>query len=187
MLWVADNSSPDAEDGFHVHKWLARHGYEFSIIQDWPACLNDERAVLIVSGGPRYHTQTPELVDYVRQAIDKDIPMLGICLGFFCMAKVLGAELYMAHDPMSDVPRTMKIYHTGQYPGPNPFMAMVAHRERVLTEKFPPYLETTAVGENVEIVGFRHRARPFHAVAFHPEHEKTEGGTELIKQFLLPV
>jgi len=57
---------------------------------------------LIILGGPMDVHQTEQYpfllqeVELIKQAIDADIPVLGICLGAQLIAKALGAEVYPA-------------------------------------------------------------------------------------------
>ena len=66
-----------------------------------PSRLEPEQlAGLIVLGGPMNVDQTdlypflrPE-VDWIRQALDAQVPLMGICLGAQLLAKALGAKVY---------------------------------------------------------------------------------------------
>jgi GMP synthase (glutamine-hydrolysing) len=59
-----------------------------------------EYAGLVVLGGPmnvnevKKHPFLAVEIDWIRQALDKCIPLLGICLGSQLLAKALGAKVY---------------------------------------------------------------------------------------------
>jgi anthranilate synthase component 2 len=54
----------------------------------------------------------------------------------------------------------------------------------VARETLPADLEVTAWAEDGEIMGFQHRTRPVHGVQFHPESIATEGGHDMLANFL---
>lgn len=65
-----------------------------------PTFSPDHLAGLIVMGGPMNVDQTDEYpflaeeLVWIRQAIDADLPVLGVCLGSQLLAKALGSSVY---------------------------------------------------------------------------------------------
>jgi len=51
-------------------------------------------------------------------------------------------------------------------------------------DTLPACLEVTAWVDNREIMGIRHRELPLWGVQFHPESILTEGGMDVLKNFL---
>ena len=83
--------------------------------------------------------------------------------------------------------KTSPIHHDGKelFAGlPNPFNATRYHSLVVERSSLPDCLEVTAWVENDEIMGMRHRNLPVWGVQFHPESILTEGGMELLGNFL---
>jgi anthranilate synthase component 2 len=83
--------------------------------------------------------------------------------------------------------KTSAIHHEGKgiFKGmPNPFTATRYHSLSVDKASLPAELEVTAWTEDGEIMGFQHRTRPVHGVQFHPESIATEGGHQLLANFL---
>ena len=64
------------------------------------------------------------------------------------------------------------------------FVATRYHSLAVRRETLPDVLEVTAWTEDGEIMGLRHKTRPIHGVQFHPESIATEGGHDLLGNFL---
>ena len=83
---------------------LARTGLDFRYVDLFDAMPErpavEEAAGLIVLGGPMNVDQIDEYpylgpeVDWIRQAVDAGLPVLGICLGSQLIAKALGALVY---------------------------------------------------------------------------------------------
>ncbi len=67
---------------------------------------------------------------------------------------------------------------------PNPFVATRYHSLAVLRDTVPEALDVTAVAEDGEIMGLRHRRLPVEGVQFHPESILTVEGKQLLKNFL---
>jgi anthranilate synthase component 2 len=71
---------------------------------------------------------------------------------------------------------------------PNPFTATRYHSLIVPEATLGPDLIVTAWTEFPrhprEVMGLRHKKYPIHGVQFHPESFLTDGGTELLKNFL---
>jgi anthranilate synthase component 2 len=64
------------------------------------------------------------------------------------------------------------------------FIATRYHSLSVDRDSLPAELEVTAWADDDEIMGLRHRSRPVFGVQFHPESIATEGGHDLLGNFL---
>jgi len=83
--------------------------------------------------------------------------------------------------------KTSAIQHdgTGVFAGlANPFTATRYHSLAVKRETLPDVLAVNAWTDDGEIMGFAHKTRPVHGVQFHPESIATEGGHQLLANFL---
>ena len=83
--------------------------------------------------------------------------------------------------------KTSAIHHDGKgvFAGlKNPFTATRYHSLAVERSTLPAALEVTAWTDDGEIMGLQHKTRPVHGVQFHPESIATEGGHDLLANFL---
>ena len=83
--------------------------------------------------------------------------------------------------------KTSPIRHAqgGVFAGlPDGFTATRYHSLAVDRATLPAELEVTAWTEDGEIMGLSHRTRPIHGVQFHPESILTEGGHQMLANFL---
>jgi len=79
------------------------------------------------------------------------------------------------------------IHHNGQgvmSDLPNPFSAIRYHSLAVYREGLPDCLEVTAWADDGTIMGLRHRHYPVQGVQFHPESFMTQGGKDILRNFL---
>jgi anthranilate synthase component 2 len=114
-----------------------------------------------------------------------DLPILGVCLGHQSIGQAFGGEVVCAKSIMHG--KTSQIHHNGKgvFKGlPNPFTATRYHSLAVKRENLPDELEVTAWTDDGEIMGFQHKTRPVYGVQFHPESIATEGGHQLLANFL---
>ena len=105
------------------------------------------------------------------------------------MAEVFNSPVVRAERLMHGKVSLIQHTGTGVFAGlPNPFTATRYHSLHVPEATLSPELEVTAwvdfPGHAREIMGLRHRKHPIHGVQFHPESFLTEGGIELLKNFL---
>lgn len=150
------------------------------------AALNPR--AIVVSPGPCTPHEAGISMALIRE-LGPRIPTLGVCLGHQSMAEVFGSPVVRAERLMHG--KISPIHHdgTGVFAGlPNPFPATRYHSLIVPVDQVSSELEVTAwaefPGHPREVMGLRHRTFPIHGVQFHPESFLTEGGTDLLRNFL---
>ncbi|BFM20969.1 anthranilate synthase component II [Gilvimarinus japonicus] len=137
--------------------------------------------------------------DVIRE-LGKTIPLLGVCLGMQGITHVFGGKVVKAGLPVHG--KTSPIFHDnkGVFLGaPQGLEIMRYHSLVADPASLPECLELTAVvaplgitsladavqaGIPLEIMGARHKDYPIEGIQFHPESFATEGGKELLRQFL---
>lgn len=143
---------------------------------------------IIISPGPG----DPSDVSYfgicadVLLKLGKKIPILGVCLGMQGMAYYFGGRVILAHHPMHG--KTSQIEHDGQgiFTNLPQNLEVMRYHSLVADEKtLPKCLKITAKSKDTkEIMGLRHTTYPIEGIQFHPESFATEGGKEILKNFL---
>jgi len=141
---------------------------------------------IILSPGPCTPAEAGVTVPIVRRW-GKEIPILGVCLGHQAIGAAYGGKVIRASRVMHG--KTSRITHSGNdlFAGlPNPLEVMRYHSLIVERSSVPPELEVTAVAvdDETEIHALRHRTDPVWGVQFHPESVLTQGGRELLGNFL---
>jgi anthranilate synthase component II len=118
-------------------------------------------------------------------AAPADLPILGVCLGHQAIGQVFGGQVVRAKTLMHG--KTSAIRHDGKglFAGmPEGFIATRYHSLSVDRASLPANLEVTAWADDGEIMGLQHKSRPVFGVQFHPESIATEGGHDLLGNFL---
>lgn len=139
---------------------------------------------LVISPGPCSPEEAGISVAAIKYFAGK-IPILGVCLGHQSIGAAFGGNVVRSVSLMHG--KTSPIHHNGKelFAGlSNPFLATRYHSLIIDRPTLPDCLEVTAWVENREIMGLRHKELPIWGVQFHPESILTEGGMELLGNFL---
>jgi para-aminobenzoate synthetase component 2 len=145
----------------------------------------DLRGILI-SPGPGDPASAGVSVATVEVAREREIPLLGVCLGMQSMAVAFGASIVRAptlvHGEASEVTHDGAGLLEGMPPS---FMAARYHSLAVDVSTLPEELRVTAMSEVDRVVmGIRHTSLPLEGVQFHPESVLTPDGPHLLANFL---
>ena len=148
--------------------------------------LKPER--ILLSPGPCTPAEAGILVPLIRYMAGKT-PIFGVCLGHQAIGEAFGGQVVRARNLMHG--KTSPVEHSGQgvFKGlPSPVTCTRYHSLVVAEDSFPADLEITARTHEADgtsvIMGLRHRTLPIEGVQFHPESVLTEGGRQMIKNFL---
>jgi para-aminobenzoate synthetase component II len=141
---------------------------------------------IVISPGPGDPDDAGVSVETVRVAVEREIPLLGVCLGMQSMAAAFGATIVRAptlvHGEATEVTHDGAGLLEGMPPA---FMAARYHSLAVDPATLPPELRVTAMSEVDRVVmGIRHVALPLEGVQFHPESVLTPDGPHLLANFL---
>lgn len=139
---------------------------------------------IVLSPGPCTPSEAGCSLELVRQAAGQ-VPMLGVCLGHQTIGQALGARVVGAPSPMHG--RDSQIVHSGSglFAGlPSPLRVGRYHSLVVDEPSLPLELAVTARTPDGVIMGLAHRDLPIFGVQFHPESILTDGGYEILANFL---
>jgi len=139
---------------------------------------------VLISPGPCSPTEAGVSLDIIAAFAGK-APLLGVCLGHQSIGHFYGGNVVRAGRLMHG--KTSPILHknTDVFRGlPQGFAATRYHSLLVERATFPAVLEITAETAEGEVMGLRHRTLPIWGVQFHPESIATEGGMQILRNFL---
>jgi anthranilate synthase component 2 len=185
MILVIDNYDSFTYNLVH---YLNELGAETMVVRNDAISVQDALALkpeaVLLSPGPCTPDQAGICLPLLRAA-PEGLAIFGVCLGHQAMGQAYGGDVIRAKALMHG--KTSEIHHGGKgiFAGlPNPFIATRYHSLAVDKATLPDDLEITAWTDDGEIMGLQHRSRPIHGVQFHPESIATEGGHQLLANFL---
>jgi anthranilate synthase/aminodeoxychorismate synthase-like glutamine amidotransferase len=194
MVFVLDNYDSFT---YNLVQYLGELGAEVvvrrndEVTPEQVEAMKPER--ILLSPGPCTPQQAGVLVPLIRhmaQGAARPVPMLGVCLGHQAIGEAFGGQVVRAKTLMHG--KTSAVEHDGKgiFSGlPTPLTCTRYHSLIVAEESLPAELEVTARttesdGRGSVIMGLRHRTLPIEGVQFHPESVLTEGGHQMIRNFL---
>jgi anthranilate synthase component 2/para-aminobenzoate synthetase component 2 len=184
MILLIDNYDSFTYNVAHA---LGKMGYRPHVVRNdaaSPAELEGlDPSAILISPGPGRPEDAGISCDVVERFAGR-VPMLGVCLGHQCMARVLGAQVVVArrqvHGKTSDVFHDGRtIYHNLR----NPFNAARYHSLIVPEESVKAPLEVSAYTLEGEVMGLRSTELMMEGVQFHPESIATPQGAMVFRNF----
>lgn len=170
-------------------------------VEDVKAAQPDRIIISPGPGSPDDEAYFGVCAEVIKQ-LGPTIPLLGVCLGMQGIVHVYGGDVVKAKVPMHG--KISPIDHCGEglFKGiPNGLEVMRYHSLVAAQHSLPDCLAITAVVgslaacennnsetfnlDTYEIMGVQHRQHPIYGIQFHPESFATEGGKELIRNFLI--
>lgn len=144
---------------------------------------------IIVSPGPG----TPEDPAYfgecltIIQECGQHIPLLGVCLGMQGIVHAFGGRIVHAPLPMHGKVSPISHDQDGVFKHIPQHIEIMRYHSLVADNALPPCLSVSAHVKDDDsiIMGVRHNEYPIEGIQFHPESFATEGGKEILRNFLL--
>jgi para-aminobenzoate synthetase component II len=157
---------------------------EADAIDDADAAVRSADAV-VISPGPGDPEHAGASIAVVRAAVERDVPLLGVCLGHQAIAAAFGARVAVAPELVHGMTSDVDHDGTGLYAGmPQPFAATRYHSLAVERATLPEELDVTARTASGVVMGLRHRSARVEGVQFHPESILTDSGHRLLGNWL---
>ncbi|MFC7847284.1 aminodeoxychorismate/anthranilate synthase component II [Arthrobacter sp. NPDC057388] len=147
--------------------------------------MAETRDGVLISPGPGSPSEAGVCIELIRWCGEQTKPMFGVCLGHQALAEAYGGTVTHAPELMHG--KTSLVQHGGAsvFAGlPSPVTATRYHSLAAVRETIPEILEVTAETASGVIMGLQHRTAPLCGVQFHPESVLTEGGYQMLGNWL---
>ena len=193
MVFVLDNFDSFT---YNLVQYLGELGAKIEVRRNDELTVEEVEALkperILLSPGPCTPGEAGILVPLIRHMAGR-APILGVCLGHQAIGQAFGGDVVRARHLMHG--KTSPIDHDGKgvFTGlPTPLTCTRYHSLIVSEDTLPEELLITArtAEQNGNgaagsvIMGLRHRTLPIEGVQFHPESVLTEGGRQMIRNFL---
>ena len=140
---------------------------------------------VLLSPGPGTPEDAGACIEIVNAAIEKQKPLLGVCLGHQAIGAALGGKVSRAPELLHGKTSQVQHKNEGVFKDlKSPFRATRYHSLAIETPSVPEELLITATTETGVIMGVKHKSAPIEGVQFHPESVLTEGGHRLLANWL---
>jgi para-aminobenzoate synthetase component 2 len=140
---------------------------------------------VLLSPGPGTPEDAGACIEIVNAAIEKQKPLLGVCLGHQAIGAALGGTISRAPELLHGKTSQVQHKNEGVFKDlKSPFRATRYHSLAIETPSVPEDLLVTATTESGVIMGVKHKSAPIEGVQFHPESVLTEGGHRLLANWL---
>jgi carbamoyl-phosphate synthase small subunit len=152
----------------NILRWLVEVGCHVTVV---PATTPAAEALalnpdgIFLSNGPGDPAAVTYAIDAVRQLVESERPLFGICLGHQILALALGGKTHKLKFGHRGGNQPVRDEVTGQ-------IAITAHNHgfAVSPGSLPDEVEVTHVNLNDDCIeGLRHTSRPVFSVQYHPE------------------
>ncbi|SER91818.1 para-aminobenzoate synthetase component 2 [Propionibacterium cyclohexanicum] len=139
---------------------------------------------VLLSPGPGTPEDSGACIELARTA-GPQLPVFGVCLGLQAIGVAFGAVVGPA--PQIRHGKLSEVTHDGRgvfAALPNPLVATRYHSLVLEPDTVPEVLEVSARTAEGVIMAVRHRSLPVEAVQFHPESVMTQGGYQMLANWL---
>jgi len=140
---------------------------------------------VLLSPGPGTPEDAGACIEIVNAALEKQKPLLGVCLGHQAIGAAFGGKVSRAPELLHGKTSQVQHKNEGVFKDlKSPIRATRYHSLAIETPSVPEELVVTATTESGVIMGVKHKSAPIEGVQFHPESVLTEGGHRLLANWL---
>src|SRR5215472_12653024 len=189
MVFVLDNYDSFT---YNLVQYLGELGVKIEVRRNDEVTPEEVEAMkperILLSPGPCTPADAGILIPLIRQMAGK-APILGVCLGHQAIGEAFGGDVVRAKNLMHGKVSPVEHDGKGVFSGlPTPLTCTRYHSLIVDEKTLPAELEVSARTSEQDgtsvIMGLRHKSLPIEGVQFHPESVLTEGGRQMIRNFL---
>ncbi len=143
---------------------------------------------IVIGPGPNSPSDAGMLMDILPLLIERNKPVLGVCLGHQALGELFGWKLDIAAAPVHGKSSLMRHVCNGLFEGLDNPMQIGRYHSLVVSPKNgnenSSELEILGEDEIGQIMAFKHHTLPVWGVQFHPESVLTPQGQQLLNNWI---
>jgi para-aminobenzoate synthetase component 2 len=172
---------------FNLVQYLQQLGADCTVVRNDQLTISDADKYdgVLISPGPGTPEAAGISVELVKYCAQKQIPLLGVCLGHQVIGVAYGATVSRAPELLHG--KTSVVNHNNKsvlVNIPTPFTATRYHSLAIEKQTLPDEIEVTGSTDSGVIMAIAHKTLPICGVQFHPESVLTEHGYQMIGNWL---
>ncbi len=186
-ILVIDNYDSFTYNLVHIIRYLG-YGKVMNIFRNDQIRIEDVNGYdkILFSPGPGIPDEAGIMKDVIKEYAARK-SMFGVCLGHQAIGEVFGGSLFNMTEVRHGVTTNIRVTDPGEVLFrnlPENFTACLYHSWAVVPESIPADLYVTAQDEIGTVMGLAHRNYDIRGVQFHPESILTEGGIQMVENWL---
>ncbi len=176
---------------YNIVQYLRELGHSPVVIENDKVSIAEIETMgfthMILSPGPGHPKQAGISIPLIQHFANKEVPILGICLGHQAMAIAFGGQVGHAQEIHHGKVSLIKNNKKGLFRNLPETFNVTRYHSLVVKEPLSEVLALVAWHELVngqcEVMALQHKVLPCFGVQFHPEAILTEFGYELLNNF----
>ena len=139
---------------------------------------------IVIGPGPGRPENAGICLELIKSVVGR-VPVLGVCLGHQALAQAFGARIVQAQHIVHGKARAISHDGKGLFRSVAQNALFTRYHSLAVEEStLPEDFEISARSAEGEIMGIRHKEFVLEGVQFHPESIASEGGKQLLRNFL---
>lgn len=173
---------------YNLYDYLLQTGVECMVLRNDAFEVADVERMdvrgIVLSPGPRRPEHAGCMMAVIEQ-YHQQLPMLGVCLGHQALGMFFGASLHKASVPMHGKTSVVRQEGHAMFAGIEPEFTVMRYHSLILDLDPEGDLRPTARSTDDDtLMAMAHRDLPLWGVQFHPESCMSEGGLQLLQNFI---
>ncbi len=177
---------------YNLYQYIGELDEDIKVIRNDAMTVDEIKSLkpdrIVLSPGPGRPEQAGITME-ASKTLGKEIPLLGICLGYQAICAAFGAKIRYAEKLMHGKQSEVMLDTNCPLFQNCPERAFVALYHSLMVEEstLPSCLQVTARTLGGEVMAVQHREYPIFGVQFHPESILTPDGKTMIRNFISEV